>query len=336
MKNKSSETKTPQKKRNICVIAKLAGVSPATVSRALNNHPYVTKEVHDRIFDAVHQLGYQPRTPSDKKRLAIIINDRSGAPLNSYDSSMLYHLTCQCDRNGITTEIFTYSNMELLEENFLSVAITFQQLLTEQDLKRYSYTRFITINDQVPGGFSVHSDERQGIQLALEHLRESGHRRIALLLPNLGDNCSVARRRQAFLDFSAEAGFQDAESLVTCLEQNPVEAIAKLMRTRKPDALLIAGEDMLFQTNYAVNMLGLNVPDDLSIISYENYYASACMTPPHTTVAQNFEQLAALAVQRALDVFAEQDVAENSEVVLPNTLILRDSVKKRFYGNRRI
>ena len=108
------------------------------------------------------------------------------------------------------------------------------------------------------------------------------------------------------------------------------------MRTRKPDALLIAGEDMLFQTNYAVNMLGLNVPDDLSIISYENYYASACMTPPHTTVAQNFEQLAALAVQRALDVFAGRSIAENSEVVLSNTLILRDSVKKRFYGNRRI
>lgn len=333
MKNKSADTKTPQKKRNISTIAKLAGVSPATVSRALNNHPYVTREVHDRIFDAVHQLGYQPRTPSDKKRLAIIISDRSGSPLNSYDSSMLYHLTCQCDRNGVSTEIFTYSNIELLEENFLSVAITFQQFLTAQDLKRFPYTRFITVNDQIPGGFSVRSDDRQGIQLALEHLRENGHRRIALLLPNLNDNGSVIRRRQAFLDFSAEAGFQDAESMVTCLELNPVEAIAKLMRTRKPDALLVAGEDMLFQTNYAVNMLGLNVPEDLSIVSYENYYASACMTPPHTTVAQNFEQLAALAVQRALDIFAGRNNAENSETVLLNTLILRDSVKKRFYGS---
>lgn len=63
------------KKYNITAIAKLAGVSPATVSRALNNHPYVTKEVHDKVFDAVHRLGYQPRMPSDRKRLAIIIDN---------------------------------------------------------------------------------------------------------------------------------------------------------------------------------------------------------------------------------------------------------------------
>ena len=92
------------KKYNITAIAKLAGVSPATVSRALNNHPYVTKEVHDKVFDAVHRLGYQPRMPSDRKRLAIIIDNRNMI-LNSYANTMLFHLNNSEQESGCS--VFT-------------------------------------------------------------------------------------------------------------------------------------------------------------------------------------------------------------------------------------
>ena len=317
------------KKYNITAIAKLAGVSPATVSRTLNNHPYVTREVQERIFDAIHRLGYQPRTPSDKKRLAIIINDRNETALNSYGSSMLFHLTCQCERYNTTAEIFGVSNMELLEENFLRAAIVFQDFLTEEVRKRFPYTQFISVNNRIPGCAFVCSDEKQGIALAFNHLRDAGHRRIALLLPNTSSSSSVVLRRAAFCELSANTGIQDLESMIAILLPHPFENIIRLLRSAKPDALLVAGEDMLFQANYAVSMLGLHVPDDLSIVSYENSYASCYMVPPHTTVAQDYEHLAESAVLLARKVLLENAVIADSEITLPNRLIERDSVKRK-------
>ncbi len=317
------------KKYNITAIAKLAGVSPATVSRTLNNHPYVTREVQGRVFDAIHRLGYQPRTPSDKKRLAIIINDRHESELNSYGSSMLFHLTCQCERHNTTAEIFGVSNMELLEENFLRAAIVFQDFLTEKILKRFPYTQFISVNNRIPGCALVCSDEKQGVALAFNHLRNRGHRRIAMLLPNTGSNSSVVLRRAAFCELSAAAGIRDPDSMIAALLPHPFESIVKLLRSVKPDALLVAGEDMLFLANYAVAMLGLNVPGNISIVSYENYYVSRYMVPPHTTVAQDFEHLAENAVLLARKVLLENVSVADSEIILPNRLIERDSVKRK-------
>ena len=315
------------RKYNIAAIAKLAGVSPATVSRALNNHPYVTKEVHDKVFDAVHRLGYQPRMPSDKKRLAIIIDNRNMI-LNSYANTMLFHLSRFCDRRDIRAEIVGYSNLELLEENFLKAAIVFQNFLTEQDARQFPHTQFICINKRIPGYASVCSEEEQGIATAMRYLAERGHRRIALVLPNAGDSRSVLLRRAAFCRLSAEAGIPDAESLIACINQNPVEAVARVIRAQKPDALLIGGEDMLFPTNFAVEMLGLSVPDDLSVISYENSYASAYMVPPHTTIAQDFARLAEFAVNLALDALDGHSVSDR-HIEVPNSFIERDSVKMR-------
>lgn len=320
------------KKYNITAIAKLAGVSPATVSRALNNHPYVTKEVHDKVFDAVHRLGYQPRMPSDRKRLAIIIDNRNMI-LNSYANTMLFHLSRFCDLHDIRAEIVGYSNLELLEENFLKVAIVFQNFLMEQDARQFPHTQFICINRQIPGYASVCSEEEQGIAAAMRYLAERGHRRIALVLPNASDSRSVILRRGTFCKISAEAGIPDAESLIACIDQKPVEAVARVIRAQKPDALLIAGEDMLFPTSFAVAMLGLSVPEDLSVISYENNYASAYMVPPHTTVAQDFTRLAEHAVNLALEAL-EGQVISDRHIEVPNSFIERDSVKIRMTINQ--
>ena len=167
----------------------------------------------------------------------------------------------------------------------------------------------------------------------MRYLAERGHRRIALVLPNASDSRSVILRRGAFCKISAEAGIPDAESLIACIDQKPVEAVARVIRAQKPDALLIAGEDMLFPTSFAVAMLGLSVPEDLSVISYENNYASAYMVPPHTTVAQDFTRLAEHAVNLALEAL-EGQVISDRHIEVPNSFIERDSVKIRMTINQ--
>ena len=320
-----------EKKYNITEIAKLAGVSPATVSRTLNNHPYVTREVQGRVFDAIHRLGYLPRRPSDRKRVALII-DNENMILNSYANTMLFHLSSFCEQHNIRAEIVGKANLELLEENFLRVAIFFQSILSEETIRQFPHTQFIFINKQIPGYASVCSMEEQGIEMAMRYLARNGHRRIALVLPHsASDNRSVILRRAAFRKFSAEFGVTDAESLIMYIQQKPVEALARLIR-QNPDALLIAGEDMLFPVNFALGMLGLSVPDDLSIISYENKYVSAFMVPPHTTVAQNFSLLAEHAVNLALNALDGLSVSDQ-HIEVANSFIERDSVKIR--GNNK-
>ena len=79
--------------------------------------------------------------------------------------------------------------------------------------------------------------------------------------------------------------------------------------------------------------MNLRIPEDLSVISYENNYASAYMVPPHTTVAQDFTRLAEHAVNLALEAL-EGQVISDRHIEVPNSFIERDSVKIRMTINQ--
>ena len=118
-----------------------------------------------------------------------------------------------------------------------------------------------------------------------------------------------------------------AENLIAYLGHSPVETVTKLIRNHAPEAVIIGGEDMLLPVNYALSLTGIRIPHDLSVISYENIMTSEYMDPPHTTIAQDFDRLACEAITLAAAVIEGEKVPANTNLLIPNFLIERESVK---------
>lgn len=314
------------KRSNITELARKANVSVATVSRAMNNHPYVKKDVYDRIMNAAHEMNYTPgRNNVKKKRIGIIVSDFETHAMNAYSSNMLLHLSKECGLNGFSMEIIPFKDLYLVEENFLKVAVMFESPdITE--LIKIKHTQFICINSLVDGFPCVSSDHAQGIEMAVNYLVERGHRNIAMILPHDSSNTSVMLRRESFFAAMSGKGLSVSKDMIAYLNDKPVESVAKIIRVQAPDSLICAGED-LYPANYAISLLGISVPRDLSVISYENMYISEYMNPPQTTVAQNFDRLAAEAIKLADDVVSGKFINPDLRIIIPNNFVERESVK---------
>ncbi|MFA7231964.1 MAG: LacI family DNA-binding transcriptional regulator [Victivallaceae bacterium] len=315
------------KSSNITELARVANVSVATVSRAMNNHPYVKKEIYDRIMNVAHEMNYTPaRKNATKKRIGIIVSNFETHAMNAYSSNMLLHLSKHCGVNGFSMEIIPFKDLYLVEENFLKVAVVFNTV-DIVELKKIKHTQFICINSLVDGLPCISSDHGQGVNMAVNYLFERGHRKIAMILPkSKKNNTSVIWRKESFFATLSSKGLPVNDDMIAYLDGKPVESVAKIIRSQEPDALICAGED-LYPVNYAISLLGINVPKDLSIISYENMFISEYMNPPQTTVAQDFEQLSSEAMKLASKIMSGKVIDQNLRIIIPNKFIERESVK---------
>lgn len=316
------------KRASITELAKLAKVSETTVSRAFNKHPYIKKEVYERIMRVAREINYIPRSSDTKKRIGIIVNSFESNRLNAYSSNMLLHLSLHCGLNNCSMEIILAKDLHLIEENFLKAIITFQLIHeASEEFKKFRHAQFISVNSIIEGFPCISSDDFQGMELAVNHMATHGHKKIALILPNNTNAGSIKERKEGFCNAIQKCGFSYSPEMIGYLNNNPIEMTAKLVLTQKPDALIIAGEDMIHPVNYALNLLKINMPENLSVISYETAAVSEYMVPAHTTIAQNFDELAGNAVRLACEVLDGNYIDSSLRISIKNSLIQRDSVK---------
>ena len=180
-------------------IAKLADVSPATVSRVLNNYEHVRPDVRARVIRAARELGGF----RDSRNIAVLI--ASDAAFWSYSGIMLSALLAELRKRGYHEIIVTENSANLLHEHLLDGAIS--MLLhdgIEQVWDEKQAIPLICINAcprHISGIYSVFSNDRQGVWLALDHLHGLGHIRIAYLANEprrMLDNSNSGRRLEAY------------------------------------------------------------------------------------------------------------------------------------------
>jgi LacI family transcriptional regulator len=178
-----------------------------------------------------------------------------------------------------------------------------------------------------PSGMpTVDSDNFAGAVLATKYLLGLGHRRIGFIggRPDL----ESARLREAgFRTAMADAGVRVDETLVAVggyraeTAQGPARQL--LARTERPTAVFASNDLSAIATVAAAHGLGLAVPDDLSVIGFDNVPESALATPPLTTIMQPLRQMGAEALRLLVDLIA--GVECETHVRLPTELVLRAS-----------
>ncbi len=322
-------------KASIKDIARASGCSIATVSRTFTQKANVSDEVRRKIIETAKTLGYDPRLSVRRDCIAILTDCYGMLSFGPYETMLLPALGKQIAAKGMHMEIIPYSELEVFHGKFFRgvVSLLFQpehlEALNTPALRRK--TSLAAINSMTPGIPAACSNERQGVRISLEALAAKGHRRIGLAVPKESTWCQ-RERIKAYLEESAKLSLDCDESLVMKAEQ-PLDKIAEpILRLlkEKVSALLVADEELGVAVSYGLNLLGVKIPGEISVIGREFERVSKFCLPPQTTLCQDYNRLAERAVEMILEKEPGEDVKGESRIEFIDYLLIdRDSVGRR-------
>lgn len=303
-------------------VAEACGVSPSTVSRVLSGSVRVSQAKQARVRRAVAELGFVPNT------LARALADgrtRTIGLVAQHFESPFYAMLLRGVEETVTTEgyalVVTSGHWDRDEEERCVHALRARRVdgiivLTGQledgflvDLAR-ELPVVVTGRDlHAPGLHALKTDDHEGARLATRHLLALGHTRIAFIGgdPRHADAHERARGYRCAL---AEAGLPVDPAL--CLEGDYLEssgaaAMEKLLAHGTPfTAVFAANDQMAFGAASVLHGRGMRVPEDVSLVGFDDLVTTAHASPPRTTISPHVTDLGRLAARALLDLMAER------------------------------
>ena len=290
-------------------VAALAKVSIKTVSRVVNDAPNVSAELRERVQAAVRELGYRPNQSA--RRLAggrsFMIAYLYSNPAPGYISGIQSGAAARCRELGYHLVVEPISpggeeRFDVLDR--LVAALRPDGVLLVPPLSddaamlaRLAELRLpcARIAGSVVGaGFNIHTPERAAGRMVADHLIAHGHRRIGIITPP-AKHRSALRRVEGFRDGLAAAAVPIDESLFVdggfTFASGIAAGEALLALPQPPSAIFATNDDMALGVLTLAHQIGLRVPEDLSVVGFDDTPASLTSWPPLTTVRQPLEDM---------------------------------------------
>jgi LacI family transcriptional regulator len=328
-------------------VAKLADVSIKTVSRVINNEPFVAEATRAKVMTAMQELGYAPnisaqRLASGRSRVIGLVSQFAFHNITwDYVNSVQLGVLEECrkheygmlinpcdserpeDQQGILRLV-----AQRKVDGFILIppADNSTSLLEELQARRIPFVRLAPRDRQSPWPY-VTPDDRQGAYDMTQHLLSQGHKRIGFII---GDS-----RHQASHD--RLAGFRDA------LEAHKVQLDATLVQQGdftfasgiacgrallearpRPTAIFAGNDNMAVGVLAVAHQLGISVPEDLSVAGFDDVPLAQQLWPPLTTVRQPIRELAQWATGLLIDLIEETPLS-TAHHVLATELVIRES-----------
>ncbi|MBA3245214.1 MAG: LacI family DNA-binding transcriptional regulator [Actinobacteria bacterium] len=321
-------------------MARLAGVSTATVSRALNGTGQIAPATGAAIDAAVQQLGYRPNTVArslvtkSTQTIALLLPDIA----NPFYAALVSGIQERALAAGSTMLLCTTEGDPEREEQYLSllrakqvdgVLVDGLVLPPERiaDFVREGLPIVCLDRDidstSVP---LVQVDNRLGAQIATEHLLSLGHRLIAHVAGAPGLRIS-AERIGGYDDALAAAAVERRRTHVAVgsfTEEGGYGAMRALLAGSPPTAVFAANDLSALGVMHAIAESGRRVPEDISVVGFDDLRLAAHTTPPLTTIHQPAFEIAQRATQLLLDLAAGREVPQRLHLLEPE-LVVRGS-----------
>ena len=279
-------------------IAKLAGVSPSTVSRVFSHHPNVRPEIREKVLAVTRACGYHPRLSGRRRNVVIITPYASVYPVQCCVEMILMALTRELPRRGFRLEVLPQDNLERLESiQFCAAAAIGAEPGDFADWSERFPVPLVLIDRETaklsPEVYLVRSDEAQGMELAVDHLCRRGCRKVGCIIHGRPGTGNADIRYEAVRSSLKKHDLPCDDALIRFgRDEEYLEIIGNLLR-RNVDALFCAGGSGGILAAYALAMFGRRVPEDISLIASEQTFFSRYGTPPQTTISPDYSALAA-------------------------------------------
>ncbi|WP_268747931.1 LacI family DNA-binding transcriptional regulator [Sphingomonas sp. ERG5] len=308
-------------------MAKVTGVSPKTVSRALNDVPHVSPAVRKKVKEAAAALDYHPNIAAQSliARRTFLIGLTYERPSPSYVVELQKGAIDRLENERYRLVVLPFGDVasrpaELgqflvragLDGVLLAPPACDQpEVLDILERQKLAYAR-ITPHQDLDRGIVIVMDECHAARDVAAHLLKLGHRRIGIIMGDPSHSASAARMagyRQAF----AAAGVSIDENLIVrgdfTYDKGHEAALILLSRRPAPTAILAQNDDMAVAAMAAARASGLSVPDDLSVAGFDNSEISRTAWPQLTTVHQPVHEMAWEATNLLIAALESGDVA---------------------------
>jgi LacI family transcriptional regulator len=327
-------------------VARLVGVSRSTVSRVINDQPNVRPEVRERVWQVIHEVGYQPHAAarslvtSRTQIIGMVIPEVVTTLFTDPFFSLLLRgatESCNSHQYQLMLSLFTVkadqreTYQRILCNGYLDGAIVASASLDDPLISHL-------LRDRIPFvSVGRHPDERVyyvdvdnigGARMAVEHLIRLGHRRIATItgpLTMIAGQDRLTGYRQAL----QARGIPVEEELI--MEEDFTEASGTAGMQRllsvSPSAVFVASDMMAIGALKALRQADRQVPQDIALVGFDDIPVASAMEPALTTVRQPIERMGSMAVEVLLSVLETLPKGEDSvhRIILPTELVVRAS-----------
>ncbi|WP_127473164.1 LacI family DNA-binding transcriptional regulator [Microbacterium sulfonylureivorans] len=317
-------------------VAKQAGVSHMTVSRVLNGHPNIRESTRERVLQAIDEMNYTRSSIARAlaTRRAMRIGVLVDSPVQWGPNSTLRAIESAARDAGYAISAFSISDdeesqidtgvVELVTQGVDALCVIAPRA-SSLDMLRQQSTGLPTLVIKAEPDAEMHTaavDQRAGAMAAVMHLIELGHRSIAHLSGPL-DWYDARAREQGWRDALADAGLTIAPPVVGDWTSDYGYTFGKTYDFADATAVFAANDQMALGLVHGLSERGLRVPDDISVVGFDDLPDARHFLPPLTTVRQDFAALGALALQIIISAIEGDDIAEH-DIIEPR-LIVRSS-----------
>lgn len=339
-------TKTPRTKPNIRMVAQRAQLSLATVSLALRGSESIAPETRERVLAAARELNYIPAPRAARAAAAephfLFVAKDLGDPTytsNPFHGVILSAAEQACTDVGARLTFILLPEVDRSDEQLAAVfaGYTFDGVLLVGSYAPAFVRRvagsiqapLVLVDNVVPGVRcdSVMADDFGGGLLATRHLIELGHQRIAAIVGDLRVP-SFAGRYRGYTAACLEAGLHPAPPTETPWGRAPLrEALeAILAQQPSPTAMFCVNDNHAVFVIELLRDFGLRVPDDVSVVGFDNFAIARMAHPPLTTLHNHPDVLGRLGVQRLLARLTG-DTGPALNTTVTTELIVRSSTR---------
>lgn len=332
-------------------VALLSGVSVATVSRVINNSPKASQESREAVFKAMAELQYHPNANARAlanqatQTLGLIVADVSdpffGAMVKAAEqvAQATGHLLLV--GNGYHDAKKEKIMIEQLIRQRCSGLIVHAKMLPDDDLRLFmsQVPSMVLVNRILPSfeARCISLDDRYGSWLATRHLILEGHRKIGFLCSN-HDISDSHDRLQGYIDALVEHEIPVDERLITRAEPDErggEDAMAELLgRTRDITGVICYNDSMAAGALSVLNDNAISVPNDISLIGFDDVLIARYLHPKLTTVRYPVTAMATQAAQLALALAKGETIPDAVTNTMMPTLVRRYSVANVTYRNQ--
>lgn len=327
-------------------IAKECGVSPSSVSKALNGYKDISEAQRKKIIKTANAMGYMPNAAARSLKtnrtynLGVLFTDKTQRGLtHEYFSNILESFKVEAEKHGYVITFISpniggktmsyyehcryrgYDGIMIASVDFKSAEVI---QLIESDIP------VVTIDHLFNDRTGILSDNVDGMKQLTEYIYKCGHKKIAFIH---GEDTSVTQKRLAsFYKTCEELGIETPDEYVCeAIYHDPkVTAIRakELLSLNDPPTCIIFPDD--FSSMGGINVIkdmGLRIPEDISVVGYDGIYLSTVLEPALTTLKQNTNELGGVAALQLIELIERPKTAIPQQIIIKGELLLGRSVK---------
>lgn len=326
-------------------VAERAGVSGQTVSRVANNMGNVAQKTRERVERAMAELGYRPNTAAralrlgafrsiavvtfDMEKLGNVRNISAIANEAGRRNYAVELIQIQSDGSGAGTADFSWAMQRLRQEavdGLILILETSDASTAALGIPAGLPVVMVDAHSGLPYP-SVDADQQQGVELAVDHLLELGHSTVWHVAGPAVSNAATARRRAWESRLTASGREVPPVLRGDWTPESGYRAGLELAEIPDVTAVFVANDQMALGVLRALHEKGLAVPEDISVVGFDDMMESAQFWPALTTVRQRFELIGSTAVSLLVDEIEGRDVAAGVRRI-ETELVIRDSTRR--------